>query len=92
MIFQSRHLDAGVAKHESSHVRFQSGAAGQLTADCGRGDPIFFGSSYVSIGKPVDMRSVYVDPTGRKVIYLFTSEHASKASPFPPLSLSNSSS
>ena len=71
MIFQSRHLDAGVAKHESSHVRFQSGAAGQLTADCGRGDPISFGSSYASTGKPACMRSAGVDFEVRKAIYVF---------------------
>jgi hypothetical protein len=92
MLFESRHVGAGIAKHEWSHVQFRSVAAGHLIADCDRGVPIFFGSSYVSIGKPVDMGSVYVGPTGRKSIYLFTSEHASKASPFPPLSLSNSSS
>jgi hypothetical protein len=92
MLFESRHVGAGIAKHEWSHVQFRSVAAGHLIADCDRGVPIFFGSSYVSIGKPVDMGSVYVGPTGRRVIHLFTSEHASKASPFPPLSLSNSSS
>lgn len=92
MLFESRHVGAGIAKHEWSHVQFRSVAAGHLIADCDRGVPIFFGSSYVSIGKPVNMRSVYVGLTGRKVIHLFTSEHASKASPFPPLSLSNSSS
>lgn len=64
MLFESRHVGAGIAKHEWSHVQFRSVAAGHLIADCDRGVPIFFGSSYVSIGKPVDMGSVYVGPTG----------------------------